>query len=187
MDVHVHPLRWAIEEQHEGGKAARGQHVGIGAADGPGDELVAHAAAVDEHVLLGGVVARPCRQAGEAAHPHPLALKLERHGVLHELRPEDAADAGFLALLLRHVDQAAFLGDEGETHLRVCQRHAAHDLCRLHRLRPVGLEELEAGRRGEEQVLDVDLGADIERRRTRWREVPAFHGDDMGIAATPRP
>ena len=60
------------------------------------------------------------------------------------------------------------------------QRHAADDLGGFRRFRAVGLQELQTGGRGEEQVLDFDLGALVQRRGPGRRQEPAFDRDDMG-------
>ena len=137
--------------------------------------------------MLGRVVARPGGKPGVTTDANAFAPEVEGNGIVHEFAAEDATNARLLALLLGHVDKPALLGDEGKPNLRMRQCHAAHHLGGLDCFRSICLQELEACRRGEEQVLDVDLGAEVERRRAWRRQVAALHRDDMSIASTARP
>ncbi len=67
------------------------------------------------------------------------------------------------------------------------QGHAADGFGSLRRFAAVGLQELEAGRRGEEEVLHLDLGAARQGGGLRLRHHAAFDRDGMRLAAALRP
>ena len=70
--------------------------------------------------------------------------------------------------------------------MRIDQRHAADDVGCFCRLAAIGLEKLQAGGRGEEQVCDIDLGPPRQGGRTWRRDAAALDGDDMRLTTATR-
>ena len=69
------------------------QHVGIGAADRAGDQLVAHRPAVDIGILLQRVGAVEGRQRDVAGEPHAFALGVDGDRVVGEVGADHLGDA----------------------------------------------------------------------------------------------
>ena len=77
MHIDVDLMRVAAQKQRQRRMAPRGQIIHIGRTHGPGEELVAHEAPVDEEILRRGAGPVPGRQAGEALQDEALAHSVE--------------------------------------------------------------------------------------------------------------
>ena len=86
MDVDVDALRRDLDEQQVGRLAAAVQDVVVGGAHGVRDQLVAHVAAVDVHVLQVGAGARRLGRAGAAARSPGRRGRRRRRGCARRRR-----------------------------------------------------------------------------------------------------
>ena len=193
MDVHVHRLGRAGDEERRGRVAVAGEHVGIGGAQRPEQQLVADRAVVDEEVLGDRRAAREGRERREAAEPDAVALGVDREGVGHEIRTEERAQPAaegveeVARLGVEPQDLARGLGvaavGEGEADGGRGHRQPPHDVGDRLRLGAVGAEELEPRRGRREERLDLDHGPAGQRRRPERRDVAPAHGDRRGLGA----
>ena len=93
MDVDVDQCRIERQEKHCYGVAVARQHVGEGAADRAGDQLVAHRTAVDIGILLQRVGAGVGRDRDVAGKRHAFARGVDGNRIVGEVRAHDLGDA----------------------------------------------------------------------------------------------
>ena len=98
MHVDVDIGRIERQEQHRHRVAVARQHVGEGAADGAGDQLVAHRPAVDIGILLQRVGAAEARQRDAALERDAFAHRVDRNGIVGEVRADHVGDPLQLAV-----------------------------------------------------------------------------------------
>lgn len=158
MHVHVHQLGCDLDEEHIAGLALAVQHVFVGRADGVADELVAHMAAVDPDVLLVGPRAGGLGQAGAAGQREWPGAVLEGAALGDEVLAEHVGDALLAGRGPPLVDELALMPDR-EADVGPRQRVAAHGLHAMGQFGRIGLQELAAGGRREEQLAHLDAGA----------------------------
>jgi len=154
VDVDVDVGGVAFDEQRQRAVAVARQIVEIGASAGARDQLVAHAAAVDEHELVQGVGLVVGGQPDPAVKRHAFALVIQPERVVDEFLAQrlphplalalDALGAGGI------VEGGSYVGGEAETRLRVGEREPAHPLRAGLRLGAVGLQEFQPRRRRRE-------------------------------------
>ncbi len=160
MDVDVDEARIDLDHEGKDRMPVGMHHVGIGAAHGPQQELVADRPPVDHEVDRRRRAAMEGRQPGEPEQPDALALDADRHGVVGEVGPEDPRQApqqSMLALRFRRIgDRREVVPGEGEADRRVGDGEALDGL--RHRLgfRAVALQELQAGRGCGKEVRHLD-------------------------------
>jgi hypothetical protein len=137
-----------------------GQEVGIGRAQGALQQAVAHRAAVDEQVLVGGVAAVVGGQADEARQAHAIAGLVDLQGVVVEVAAQHGRQAGEAPLragvLGRQADDAAAVDVQGEADALVGHGLALDLLGDRQGLGALGLHELQARGGGVEQVAHLD-------------------------------
>ena len=169
MHVDVDLPRIAGDAERQDGMAVAGHDVGIGAAHGPEQELVAHGAAVDDEVDVAGAAAVEGRQPCRPGEREALARGRDGDGIGREIDAEHARgaaqEAGLVRVLGRIGERRQTLASQREADRRVRDGEAAHGLGDRLRLGPVGFEEFQARRGGGEEVSDLDAGAG--RRRGR--------------------
>ena len=93
MDVDVDQRRVDRKEKADGRLAGAVQHVAIGFAQGVGDHLVAHEAAIDEDVL--GILGRagPCRVDRETGQCQRAGVGIDTPRRADEIVAEEVGDA----------------------------------------------------------------------------------------------
>ena len=162
MDVDVDLPGIELDEQDGDRMPVAGQHVCIGPAQRRHQQLVAHRPAVDEEELRQRVGLVEGRQAGEPVQPHALALRVHRPGVLDEIGAHHLGDARLqrpLAARGRVGRSLPVAARQLEAHRRIGERQPANHVGDRRPFGPVGLQELQPGRRCEEQIAHLDLGA----------------------------
>ena len=164
VDVDVDRLGRELEEQHRDRLAVVEQEIAVGGAQGALEQAVLDRPAVDVEVLEARAVAARGRQAGEGQQAHAVALGAHGERIRRELAAHHLAEARGeprLAVARRGLEaqRAAAVDRELEGDRRVRQREAQDGLAHGLALGALGLEELEARRRREEQVAHLDAGA----------------------------
>jgi hypothetical protein len=91
VHVHVHPFRWAVDEQRRRRVPVAAEHVHVGGAQRTDEELVAHRAPVDEEVLRDGGPPRIGRQRGVTGQADALALRVDGRALSAKSRPSTVA------------------------------------------------------------------------------------------------
>ena len=118
VDVHIHPLRVAVEEQGRRRVPVAAEKIGVGGAEGAGQQPVGHGTPVDEKELLARRTARIGRQGGPAGQAQALPLRFDPERVFGEFRTEDAAEAPEA-----RVEQIALFGFGAESRSRRALGH----------------------------------------------------------------
>ncbi len=158
MHVDVDEGRIDLEEQRGHRMAVAWQNVGIGAANGPRDQLVAHRPAVDMGILGERAGASEGRNRDQAGEPHPFPLGVKRDRVVGELAAHHLGDAPRRRLWPRlrgEVERVAVAAREREAHLRKGDRDALDDVGDGIGLGLPALHELQPRGRGEEEVAHL--------------------------------
>ena len=158
VDVDIDQGSGDLNEEHIAGLAVAVQHVFIRAADAVGNQFVAHEAAVDVDVLHIGPAARSFRQTGAAVEAQRPGFSEDGAAFGHELGTQHIAQALFGRRGAPLLDQLALMPD-GEADIRPHQRMAAHGFQAMRQFGGVGLQELAAGGRAEEELAHLDAGA----------------------------
>ena len=159
MDVDVHQP--GVEVDEEGGHrvAAVGQHVGVGGAQGAGQQPVLHRAAVDEEVLVAGVAAVEGGQARVAAQAHAVAGVVDGQGVGLEVAAQHRGQPGEPPRLARglgrQLEHAAAVDLQGEADGGAGHGVAAQLVGHRQGLGALAAHELEPGGGGVEQVAHL--------------------------------
>ena len=94
VDVDVDVLRRPVDKQRDHRVAVAGEHILVGAADRPDQQLVAHRPPVDDEILVarrGAVEGRQPDQPGQAKAA-PLGIDLDR--ILGEVAPQQRREPG---------------------------------------------------------------------------------------------
>ena len=182
VDVDVHALRVAGQEQHRRRVPPCGKHVEIARPQRPDQQLVADRAAIDIQVLRHRRAARIGRQSGQPGQLQPVAGRVQRDRVVDELAPHDAADAGGVQVVPRlgigaEQDPARVLVGKGEGDARLGHRQAADDLGDGLGLGAVAAQEFQPRGGGEEQVAQLDHRAAIAGGGTHRADAPGLDGD----------
>ena len=95
VHVHIHAEGVEFEEQHIGRVAAAVEDVGVGFANGVGDEFVAHEAAIDVEELGVAAAARVGRQRGKAGEAEQAGFGFDAAGRGEEIVAQQGAHTGF--------------------------------------------------------------------------------------------
>ena len=161
VHVHIHAKGVQLQEQHIGRMAAAVEDVGVGLADGVGDQLVAHEAAVHVKKLGVPVAAGVGRQGGEAVHPEQARFGLHRAGRGQEVVAEQGAHAGFAGARGQAVADAPVVG-ELQGHVGPGQGHAPEDIVAMGKFGALALQKLAPGRGVEIQVGHIHHAAVVE-------------------------
>ena len=180
VHVDVDAFRRDIDEQQVGRLAATVQHVFVGRADGVADELVAHMAAVDVHVLLIGARARRGRRAGVAGDDQAAEVDAHRPALRHEAAAEHVAGPG-AGVGAGPARDASAVVPEREGDVGPGQGVAAHGLEAMRQLGRLGLQELAPRRRGEKELAHLDAGAGRPRRRAELAAASVEPGRVRGL------
>ena len=164
MDVHVHLVRRHIEEQRHHGMPVARQHILVSRAHGAGQQPVAHRTAVDEQELHPRGRAVEGGQAGMSGQAQPLALGVNGQGIVGEVAPHHSGQAAAprreqIAERGRQHQGLSPVVRQGKGDARMGHGQPLDRVERMHRFGPLGLEELEAGGRGIEQVAHLDTRA----------------------------
>ena len=169
MHVHVHPFGVADQVQHRRRMPVTAQHIHIGRAQGPDQQLVADRAAVDEQELLYRRAARIGRQGGKAGQADALTLRINRQGIFGELHADQGAKPvrqriEKIALLrVRPQDHAALAAPrhvaQREPDKRLRHRQPLHHVADRLRLGPVRPQELQTCGCRVEKIAQFDDGA----------------------------
>ena len=162
------------------------QHVAIPFPQGVRQQLVAHEASVDEHVLGIARRTRRGRQADQAAQAYRSGTFRQGQAGFAERGSENGRHA-FLHRLRRQPPDGTAIVRELQRDIRARQRHASEHLFGVGVLGGFGLEKLAACRRVVEQVQRVGHGAVIERRRRGLAECAALALDAPGVTLAGRP
>ena len=112
MNVHVHTVRRAGDEECNGWKAVGRHHIRVGAPHCSDKLPVPDATTIDEEILHVALSSRPGGQASKAVDLNIFADQTEGNSILHEVVAEDPADPLFLLLTRRDVENPAILRDE---------------------------------------------------------------------------
>jgi hypothetical protein len=122
-------------------------------------QAVAHRPAVDEQVLVGGVASVVGRQAREARQPHAVARLVDLDGVVLEVAAQHGGETGEASLRPRMLGRQAQDPPPVDVQ-REGDGLVGHGLALIsgdrQGLGAFGLHELQAGRRGVEQVAHLD-------------------------------
>ena len=167
VDVHVDALGSDVDEQQVGRLACAMQHVLVGGAHTVGDQLVADVAAVDVDVLVVGAGTRRFGRSGAPRKPQNAEVERDRTAGDEEIGAEDVGDAPFGVAGPPLRRDAAVVPDL-EADVGTGQRVAPHGLHAMGELGGLGLEELAPRGRVEEQLADLDAGADGARRGAQF-------------------
>jgi hypothetical protein len=163
VHVHVHAVGCDVDEERIRRLPPAVQHVLVGGAHAVRDELVAHVAAVDPHVLLVGTRPRRLRRARAALDAQHAEVQRDRAAVRDEV-------------VAQHVDQARLgrapapllrelaVVPQREGHIGPRERMAAQRLDAVRELGGLGLQELAARGRAEEELAHFDARAHAARR-----------------------
>ena len=171
VDVHQH--RVAIDEQRRGRVPVPAQHVHIGRAQRPGQQLVPHRATVDEQELRHRRAPRIGGQSSVAGHVQPLAFRVDAQGVVREIAPDDRRQppvqrvehVAAFGIGAEHHPALAAPGHvaQGETDIGRGHGQPLHHVGHRLPLCPVGAQEFQPRRRGEEKVAQLHHGPGRQR------------------------
>ncbi len=189
MDVDVELVRVEVEVERRQRMAVARQEIGVGGAQGPLKQAVAHRASVDEQVLVGRVAPREGRQARVARQAHALARLVDQEGVVLEVlaqhRRQPLEPPLWPRMLGAEAQHPPAVDVEREGH-RLVRHGLALDLFGDgHGLGPLGLHELQPRGGGEEQVAHLHPRAVRagEGGGLRLADQAALHHQGVGVAA----
>ena len=181
MDIDIDLAGRAVEKQRDDRVAILRQHVLIGAAHRPDEQLVPHRPAIDDEVLVARDAAIEGRQADLARQAKALPFGRDRHRILGEIAPEQRRQPRLARRRRRQTQQdPLIIASDRESDPRAGHCQPPHRIDRLVALAAGRLEEFEARRRREEQVAHLDPRAAGMGSR-HWRVLdPALDGDLPG-------
>ena len=192
MDVDVDLLGCELQEQGGHRLAVARQQIAISGAERTLEQAVLHRPAVDEQMLKARRVVAGVGQADQTRQAHAVALDLERGRIVgeraaHELTQARARPLEQVGPRRLEREHAPAVGVQGEGDARIGHGQALERLARGELLGAVRLQELEAGRGGEEQIAHVDAGAERPRRRYRRRCHAGRDVEREGVLLAMRP
>jgi hypothetical protein len=161
MDVDVHRTGVDLQEQQVGRMAPVVQDIGVGLANGVGDDAVAHRPAIDKEVLQVGLTPRRCRRAKQAAQAQAGTGLVQPAGVVQEGLVEHGRQPlpfeGIIDGL--QPDRRTAIVRQAELDFRVRQRRRAHQFLDVAELGAFAAQELAPGRDVEEQLAHFHSAA----------------------------
>jgi len=183
MDVDVDRRRIQVQEQHVGRMPSVVQDIGIGLAHRVRDDPVAHRPAVDVEILQVGLAPGAGRRPEQAAQAHAGGVHRDLDGGpdesgIEQLRQPQRIERP--ARGLQHQHRAAVVA-EPETDARPAQGNGAQPVLDVAELGALGAQELAPRRDVEEQVADLDRGADRVRRRRRRADATVLGVDPPAV------
>ena len=190
MHVYIDEGVRAVDEEAYCRKPPAHQEIGIGAANGTGNQLIAHRAAIDEHELQAGLGAMIGGQACQAPQPECIPAALEVDHIGENLIAEHTRDATSPAAvafgLARKIDKDTLVRGEAHADMRGGQRQAAHNIGSFSRFGAWRLQEFEPSRHGEKEITNLNDRAVDPRCRGRRTRAPACHLYPPGVLGRAR-
>ena len=185
MHVDVHILGSELQEQGDHRLPVTRQQIAIGRAQGALEQPVLDRSPVHEQMLMARRVVARSGQTDQPGQAHAVPPDLDRRRLVGEVAPHDLAHAG--ARLLEQIgggyvesEDAPSVRMQGERDARIGHGQTLDHLAHRELLGAVGLQELEAGGRGEEQIAHLDPRADGSGRRRRRPRPPGLHAQREG-------
>ena len=192
MDVDVDLLGRELQEQGGHRLAVARQQIAVSGAQRTLEQAVLHRPAVDEQMLEACRVVAGIGQADQtrrrtpsrstssagasSANAWPMSWPQARASPLDQIGPRRL-----------EREHAPALDVQAEGDARIGHGQALERLARRLMLGAVRLQELEAGRGGEEQVAHLDPGAEGARRRRRRRRDTGLDVERKGVLLAARP